>query len=110
MTLRKIRVLIVTDSLQLGGAEQVAVDVANSLDRDVHEVFFCATREDGLLRAGLSDDVEVMILGRRATWDLPKLYDFGRYTRQHQIDIIHSHGRGTMRFIALARMLGLVDA
>lgn len=108
--LHKIRVLIVTDSLQLGGAEQVAVDIANSLDRDVHEVFFCATREDGLLRSSLADDVAVRILGRRATWDLPKLYEFGRYTKLNRIDIVHSHGRGTMRFVSLARSLGLVDA
>lgn len=110
MTLRKVRVLIVTDSLQMGGAEQVAVDVANSLDRNVHEVHFCATREDGLLRSSVADDVEVTILGRRATWDLPKLYEFGRYVRELDIDVVHSHGRGTMRFVALARMLGLIDA
>jgi len=108
--LHKIRVLVVTDSLQLGGAEQVAVDIANSLDRDVHDVFFCATREDGLLRSSLADDVAVRILGRRATWDLPKLYEFGRYTKQNRIDIVHSHGRGTMRFVSLARTLGLVNA
>lgn len=110
MTLRKVRVLIVTDSLQLGGAEQVAVDVANSLDRDAFEVSFCATREDGLLRAGLADDVDVTVLGRRATWDLPKLWEFGRLTRRRGIDVVHSHGRGTMRFVSLAKSLGLVDA
>lgn len=108
--MRKIRVLIVTDSLQVGGAEQVAVDVANSLDRDVYEVAFCATREDGLLRAGLADDVDVNVLGRRATWDIPKLYEFGRFARRRGFDIIHSHGRGSMRFVSLARMIGLISA
>lgn len=110
MTVRKIKVLMVTDSLEVGGAEQVAVDVANSLDRDVHEVSFCATRQDGLLRNGLADDVDVWILGRRATWDIPKMVEFGSTTRRMGIDVIHSHGRGTMRFVSLARALGLVDA
>lgn len=110
MTVRKVRVLMVTDSLEVGGAEQVAVDVANTLDREVHQVSFCATRQDGLLRNGLADDVDVSILGRRATWDLPKMVEFGNYTKRAGIDVIHSHGRGTMRFVSLARALGLVDA
>lgn len=108
--LRRVRVLMVTDSLQLGGAEQVAVDIANTLDRDSYEVMFCSTRIDGELRAGLAEDVEVEVLGRRATWDVPKLLEFGRYLRRNRIDIIHSHGRGTMRFVALTRALGLTSA
>ena len=101
---------MVTDTLQVGGAEQVAVDIANTLDRRTHEVLFCATRSDGLLRAGLRDDVQVLVLGRSATWDLIKLRRFGQFVREERIDIIHSHGRGTMRFVALCRALGLIDA
>jgi glycosyltransferase involved in cell wall biosynthesis len=107
---RKVRVLMVTDTLQVGGAEQVAVDIANTLDRDVHEVYFCATRSDGLLRGGLRDDVHVSILGRSATWDVAKMLEFARFVRDERIDIIHSHGRGTMRFVALVGSLGLIGA
>lgn len=108
--LRKLRVLMVTDTLQVGGAEQVAVDIANTLDRETHEVYFCATRSDGLLRAGLRNDVSIEILGRRATWDVPKMVEFARFVRNERIDLIHSHGRGTMRFVALMRALGMIQA
>jgi glycosyltransferase involved in cell wall biosynthesis len=108
--LRKVRVLMVTDTLQVGGAEQVAVDIANTLDRDVHEVAFCATRSDGLLRGGLRDDVDVHILGRSATWDVAKMLEFARYVREEGFDIVHSHGRGTMRLVALVGSLGLIGA
>lgn len=101
---------MVSDTLQVGGAEQVAVDIANTLDRDVHQVYFCATRSDGLLRAGLREDVAVQILGRRATWDVPKMLEFARFVRNERIELIHSHGRGTMRFVALMRALGLIQA
>jgi glycosyltransferase involved in cell wall biosynthesis len=50
----------------------------------------------------------VYLLGRRATWDVPKLFEFARYVRDEQIDIIHSHGRGTLRFVALVKALGLI--
>lgn len=106
---RPINVLMVNDALSVGGAERVAVDVANTLDRDRHVVSFCATRSDGPLRARLRPDVDVTILGRANTWDVGKLTTFARLVRDREIDIIHSHGRGTMKFVALARRLGLVD-
>jgi glycosyltransferase involved in cell wall biosynthesis len=96
------------DSLSVGGAERVAVDVANTLDRERFKVTFCSTRVDGPLRTELHDDVDVVVLHRRATWDLTKLFVFARLVRDRRIDIIHSHGRGTMKFVAMARSLGLI--
>lgn len=108
--LRRTRVLMCTDSLAVGGAERVAVDLANTLDRDTHEVLFCATRAGGPLVESLRPDVEVLVLGRRATWDLPKLARFARWAREHEVDVVHSHGRGTLRFVALAQALRLLPA
>lgn len=107
--LRRTRVLMCTDQLAVGGAERVAVDIANTLDRGTHEVHFCATRAGGPLVERLRDDVEVRVLGRTATWDLRRLVQFGAWVRGAGIDVIHSHGRGTMRFVALARALRLVE-
>ena len=107
--LRRTQVLMCTDSLAVGGAERVAVDLANTLDRRTHRVTFCATRSGGPLASRLADDVETLVLGRSATWDLPKLVRFARWVRERQIDVVHSHGRGTMRFVALARSLRLVN-
>jgi len=105
----RVRVLSVIDALAAGGAEQVAVDVANTLDRERFAPYFCATREGGPLVERLHSDVHLDILGRRATWDVAKLIEFGRKVRQDGIQIIHSHGRGTLKFVAAAKLLGLVD-
>jgi glycosyltransferase involved in cell wall biosynthesis len=51
-----------------------------------------------------------MVLERSATWDLLKLLAFAKYVRSEGIDVLHSHGRGTMRFIALCKALGLINA
>jgi len=106
----RLRVLMMTDSLNAGGAERVAVDVANTLDRSTHEVWFCATRVGGPLVDRVAPDVEVTVLGRRATWDLTKLLTLARLVRSNRIDVVHTHGRGTMKFVALARALKLIDA
>lgn len=108
--LRKIRVLVVNDSLNVGGAERVAVDIANSLDRSLHEVSFCSTRTGGPLRSQIADDIAVTVLGRSATWDLAKVRTFAKYVNDEGIDVIHSHGRGTMKFVALAKALRLISA
>lgn len=107
--LRRTRVLAVTDSLEVGGAERVAVDIANSLDRDQFEALVCATRCDGPLRDMLLPDVEVAIIGRRATWDLAGMARFAHWVRARDIDVVHTHGRGTMKFVALCRRAGLLD-
>lgn len=110
MTLQHLRVMMVADSLAVGGAERVAVDLANTLDRDQFAVSFCVTRNDGPLREHLADDVDVHVLGRRSTWDVPKMVEFGRLTRRLGVDVVHSHSRGSMRFVALCKVLGLVRA
>ena len=110
MTTRRTNVLMVTDSLAVGGAEQVAVDLANTLDRDTYQVRFCATRAGGPLASRLAPDVETIVLNRPTTWDVGGLLRFARLVNSTDTDIIHSHGRGTLRFVALARVLGLIRA
>lgn len=107
--LRRIRVLTVNDSLNVGGAERVAVDIVNTLDRSSFEVGFCSTRVTGPLADRLAEDVELTILHRTATWDMSKLVTFARLVRSGSYDLVHTHGRGTMKFVALSRALGMVD-
>jgi glycosyltransferase involved in cell wall biosynthesis len=108
VTLDRIDVMVVVDALAMGGAEQVAVDHANTFDRRTHRVHVLATRDGGPLVDRLADDVSLTILGRSATWDLRGLARFARIVRRSGIDVIHSHGRGAMKFVALARGLGLI--
>ncbi len=100
--LRTTNVLVVSDSLHQGGAERVSVDIANTLDRHQFTVAFCSTRVGGPLEDRLRPDVDLTILHRAATWDLRKLPAFAELVRRHRIDVVHSHGRGTMKFVALA--------
>ena len=107
---RRTRVLMVTDSLAVGGAERVAVDIANTLDRSRYEVAFCATRNGGPLVDALADDVLLTVLGRTTTWDMSKLIEFASLVRKGDFDLVHSHGRSTMKFVALARATRLIRA
>ena len=73
MSVRPLNILMLNDSLAAGGAERVAVDLANSLHGDLHRVRFCSTRTGGTLVGSLRDDIELDILGRTSPWAIKPL-------------------------------------
>lgn len=100
-----MNVLQVVDSLRLGGAERTAVDMVNLLDAREHTVSLCATREGGPLSAELRRGVEPVVLGRRRRFDLAGARAFADLVRRREIDVVHSHGRGSAQFVGLCRRL-----
>ncbi|WP_370479387.1 glycosyltransferase [Tamlana flava] len=86
-----MRVLQLIDSLQLGGAERVAVNYANVLLNHVDGSFLCATRKEGLLKNGLLDDVGYLFLNKKSTLDLKAIFKLKSYIKKHQITIVHAH-------------------
>jgi glycosyltransferase involved in cell wall biosynthesis len=105
-----IRVLHVLDTLRVGGQERMAVEIANLLDPADFEVTVCATREGGPMKAEVRAGVDTTVLGRRSTWDLVGLARFCRLVRSRRIEVVHSHGSGPARMVALCRALHLVGA
>ncbi len=95
-------VLQLADRLAVGGRERLMVDLANAFAGKGFRSHTCETRSSGELAAELGDEVNHLVLGRRATWDVSALARFARHVVRHRIDIVHSHGRATMQFVALA--------
>ncbi len=62
-----MRVLQLIDSLDGGGAERIAVNVANSLTAYVDKSFLCATRKEGILKSTISNNVGYLFLGNIST-------------------------------------------
>jgi glycosyltransferase involved in cell wall biosynthesis len=93
-------VLQLIDALDAGGAEQLAVNLANHLPRTRWRVHLCTTRRDGPLAAAIAPDVARLCLDRRHTLEPGPILRLVRYCRTHQIDIVHAHG--TALFVAAA--------
>lgn len=106
----RLRVLHVLDTLRTGGRERMAVDIANLLDPADFDVTVCATREGGPMAAEVRPGVDVVVLGRRSTWGPAGLARFCRLVRARRIDVVHSHGSGPARMVALCRALRLIRA
>lgn len=88
----RIAVMHVLDALRVGGAERVAVNLANLLPRAGYETFLCTTRDEGAFASLLAPEVGRLSLGRRGLLDLAALRRMVAFIRRHKIRILHAHG------------------
>ncbi len=99
----RLGVMHVTDTLDIGGAERMAVGLVNLLPRDRFEPHLCTTRRSGLLADVVAGDVNQLSLNRRSTFDIRAMWRLVRYVRTHDIRILHAHG--TAVFVSAAASL-----
>jgi glycosyltransferase involved in cell wall biosynthesis len=97
-----VGVLHVVQSLSLGGAERMAVELANRACRSRIRPVLASTRGDGPLRAEIGEDVPVLALDRTSRWDPRCFAAFRRFLREQRIQIVHSHGPGPLQYVAAA--------
>ena len=95
-----IDVMHVIDTLAVGGAEQVAVNLVNLLPRERYRLHLCTTRREGPLAESVRDDVGRLCLGRIRRFDLTAVYRLIDYNQRHEIRLLHAHG--TAVFLAAA--------
>lgn len=86
-----IRAIQIIDSLQIGGAERVAVNYANGLASLLDASHICATREEGLLLKNINKEVSYVFLNKKSALDVKAIFKLKNYITQHKIDIIHAH-------------------
>jgi len=87
-----MKVLQLIDSLDAGGAERVAVNIANALSlKEDFKSYLCTTRKEGLLKNSLNDNVDYLFLNKKATFDISAIKKLSQFVKNDKIDIIHAH-------------------
>ncbi|APY00717.1 glycosyltransferase family 4 protein [Lacinutrix venerupis] len=86
-----MRVLQLIDSLHPGGAERVAVNIANALVSKIEASYLCATREEGLLKESINPQVNYLFLNKTKTIDAKAIKTLSAFVKQNKIDLIHAH-------------------
>ena len=94
-----MKVLQIIDSLNVGGAEVLAVNISNGLASRNIESHLCVTRKEGELKSMVSDKVGYIFLNRKKTLDIKAIQKLKKYVKDHQIRIIHAHS--TSYFMAV---------
>jgi glycosyltransferase involved in cell wall biosynthesis len=96
--MRRVRVLQIIDSLETGGAEVLAVNIANLLAENGAVSFLCSTRKEGPLKINIHENVNYLFLNRKKRIDLKAIFELRRFVKLHNIELIHAHA--TSYFIA----------
>ena len=86
-----MKVLQLIDSLNAGGAERVAINLANAMVPRIQGSYLCATRQEGPLRANLNPNVGYFFLKKKGAMDLRAINRFRKYILHNSITIIHAH-------------------
>lgn len=103
----KVSVLHLIDTLEAGGAERVAVNLANLLPRDRYAACLCTSRREGPLSNLVAEDVRWLKLHRTYHFDLKAFIDLLNFIRDNNVRIIHAHSSSL--FIAAEVKLFLPD-
>jgi len=86
-----MRVLQLIDSLNPGGAERMAVNIANALNNAGVDSFICTTREEGKLKSEIDEGVSYFYLKKLHTLDIAAILRIRRFIIANNIKYIHAH-------------------
>lgn len=86
-----MRILQLIDSLNTGGAERMAVNIANHSASSGNESFLCTTREEGLLKSAVGANVNYLFLKKKSALDIKAIWKLKSYIKANNIDVIHAH-------------------
>ncbi|UJH92492.1 glycosyltransferase [Antarcticibacterium sp. 1MA-6-2] len=86
-----MRVLQLIDSLRPGGAEKMAVNIANALLPHIDGSYLCCTRQEGLLKEQLKPEVEYLFLNKKSSLDLSAFLRLRKFIFRNKITIVHAH-------------------
>lgn len=90
--MKKLKVIQLIDTLNVGGAEVLAVNIYNLLSEDNNfESFFCSTREEGELKKRIKNKNSYLFLNKKHALDFKAIFRLKKYIKYHKIDIIHAH-------------------
>ena len=89
--MKEVRVLQIIDSLNTGGAEVLAVNIANRLAHLGIESHLCVTRLEGDLHPMVSKTVKYLFLEKKKTLDFRAFNILRKYIAKNKINVIHAH-------------------
>ena len=102
-----MRIVQIIDSLEVGGAERMAVNYANVLSKEISFSGLVVTRKEGSLKNEIDANVSYLYLNKRHTLDLKAIFRLKTYCKSNKVEYVHAHG--TSYFSALLLKLCLIN-
>ncbi|MDY0987432.1 glycosyltransferase [Flavobacterium sp. CFBP9031] len=86
-----MRIVQIIDSLEVGGAERMAVNYANSLANKIEFSGLISTRNEGLLLEHVDPKVKYLFLKKKSAIDLRAIFRLRNYVKRNKVGFIHAH-------------------
>ncbi|HNP32554.1 MAG TPA: glycosyltransferase [Flavobacterium sp.] len=86
-----MRIIQIIDSLEIGGAEKMAVNYANGLTKKADFSGLVATRAEGNLKSQLNDDVCYLFLMKKRTIDISAILRLRKFCKENKVDHLQPH-------------------
>ena len=101
-----MRIVQFIDSLALGGAERMAVNITEALNSRGVKTALCSLRSEGPLLAKLSPNTKFLSLGKKSSFDLNSFWRLRRWVILNDFNIIHAHS-STIVWAVMLRISGV---
>lgn len=102
-----MKILQVIDTLNVGGAERVFVDMCNILHEKNHDITALFLLNGGILQQKIHPEITCIELNRIHKWRLEKMKECANIIKQY--DIVHCHFRHVYKYITLVQKLFHLD-
>ncbi len=86
-----MRIIQIIDSLDIGGAEKMAVSFANSLATRMEFSGLVVTRKEGSLKSEIKEGVNYLFLKRKHRFDFMAVLRLRKYCKQNDIRTVQAH-------------------
>ncbi len=91
-----MRIVQLIDSLEPGGAEKMAVTIANELANNIEFSGIVTTRKLGKLHKFIAKNVEYFHVNKKCTFDIRAIQKFRRYLKKNKVQLVHVHGTSAL--------------
>lgn len=86
-----MRIVQLIDSLEPGGAERMAVNLANLLANKFEFSGLIATRKEGDLKLSIKSNVEYKFLKKKRKIDFNSVFTLRNFVKSNRVSFIHAH-------------------
>lgn len=86
-----MRIVQIIDSLEIGGAEKMAINYANSLSGRIEFSALVATRAEGNLKSQISGKVSYLFLKKESTFDLGAVFRLRKFCIENKAEYLQPH-------------------
>ncbi len=87
-----MRIVQIIDSLEIGGAEKMAINYANALSAKIEFSGLVATRAEGKLLNQWNDSVSYLFLKKKSALDFGAVFRLKKYCKENKVEFLQPHG------------------